>query len=75
MYHKDPSYTCRIISNFESHYKRLHLQNYEDIDERVDVNIYKADQIITLKWSTVAREEIYLQLMNTVSATLNYLSI
>ena len=45
-----------IIGTLKRHYRRLHLQNAVDRDERDDVNIYKVYQLTALKWSEAAWE-------------------
>ena len=46
------------VTGSRRYIRRLHLQNDVDCDERGDVNIYKVDQLTTLKWSVSAWEEI-----------------
>ena len=46
-----------FIAAFKLHYRRLHLQNAVDRDERGDGNIYKVDQLTALKCSVAAWEK------------------
>uniref|UniRef100_A0AAV1TDU0 HTH CENPB-type domain-containing protein n=1 Tax=Peronospora matthiolae TaxID=2874970 RepID=A0AAV1TDU0_9STRA len=43
-----------IIAAFKRHYRRLHLQNALDRDERGETNLYKVDQLTAMRWSLAA---------------------
>ena len=47
-----------IIAAFKRHYRRLHLQNALDRDERGETNLYKVDQLTAMRWSLAAWSEI-----------------
>ncbi|CAI5711953.1 unnamed protein product [Peronospora farinosa] len=48
-----------IIAAFKRRYRRYHLQNKIDCDERGEAgNIYKVDQITAMRWSVAAWNEI-----------------
>uniref|UniRef100_A0AAV1T625 DDE-1 domain-containing protein n=1 Tax=Peronospora matthiolae TaxID=2874970 RepID=A0AAV1T625_9STRA len=38
-----------IIAAFKRHYRRLHLQNALDRDERGETNLYKVDQLTAMR--------------------------
>uniref|UniRef100_A0AAV1T6V0 DDE-1 domain-containing protein n=1 Tax=Peronospora matthiolae TaxID=2874970 RepID=A0AAV1T6V0_9STRA len=47
-----------IIAAFKRHYRRLHLQNALDRDERGETNLYKVDQLTAMRWSLASWSEI-----------------
>ena len=47
-----------IIAAFKRRYRRFHLQNSLDRDERNEANIYKVDQLTAMRWSLAAWNEI-----------------
>lgn len=46
------------IAAFKRHYRRLHLQNALDRNERNETNLYKVDQFTAMRWSLAAWSEI-----------------
>ena len=47
-----------IIAAFKRHYRRFHIQNAVDRDDRGEENIFKVDQLTAMKWSLAAWKEI-----------------
>lgn len=47
-----------VIAAFKRHYRRFHLQNAVDRDERGETNLYKVDLLTAMRWSKAAWEEI-----------------
>uniref|UniRef100_M4BY37 DDE-1 domain-containing protein n=1 Tax=Hyaloperonospora arabidopsidis (strain Emoy2) TaxID=559515 RepID=M4BY37_HYAAE len=48
-----------VIAAFKRRYRRYHLQNAIDCDERREgFNIYKVDQLTAMRWSVAAWNEI-----------------
>ena len=48
-----------VIAAFKRQYRRYHLQNLIDCDERREgFNIYKVDQLTAMRWSVAAWNEI-----------------
>lgn len=47
-----------IIAAFKRHYRRFHLQNALDRDEKNEVNLYKVDQLTAMRWCLASWNEI-----------------
>ena len=50
-----------IIAAFKRHYRKLHLQNAIDRDERGETELYKVDQLTAMRWCHAAWGEVSME--------------